>query len=60
MMNAFLDFVGVVNRQLPKKNEHRFISVFVTVYDGGMVCLAPGRPVEAGGTPNRADCPGTR
>jgi len=40
MMNAFLDFVGVVNRQLPKKNEHRFISVSVTVYagkDGGMV-----------------------
>ena len=40
MMNAFLDFVGVVNRQLPKKNEHRFISVSVTVYagkEGGMV-----------------------
>ena len=34
MMNAFLDFVGVVNRQLPKKNEHRFISVYVTVYAG--------------------------
>jgi len=40
MMNAFLDFVGVVNRQLPKKNEHQFISVSVTVYagkNGGMV-----------------------
>ena len=40
MMNAFLEFVGVVNRQLPKKNEHRFISVSVTVYagkDGGVV-----------------------
>jgi hypothetical protein len=27
MTNGFLDFVGVVNRQLPKKKEHRFISV---------------------------------
>jgi hypothetical protein len=34
MMNAFLDFVGVVNRQLRKKHDHRFVSVSVTVYAG--------------------------
>jgi hypothetical protein len=34
MMNAFLDFVGVVNRQLQKKHDHRFVSVSVTVYAG--------------------------
>ncbi|KAN0078616.1 hypothetical protein V8E54_005129 [Elaphomyces granulatus] len=26
-MNAFLDFVGVVNRQLQKRGDHRFVSV---------------------------------
>jgi len=25
MMNAFLDFVGVVNRQLPRRDDHRFV-----------------------------------
>ena len=40
MMSGFLDIVGIVNRQLPKKKEHRFISVSTTVYagkDGGVV-----------------------
>ena len=34
MMNAFLDFVGAVNQQLEKKDEHRFFSVFLTTYAG--------------------------
>jgi hypothetical protein len=33
-VNAFLDFVGVVNRQLQKKDDHRFFSVSVTAYAG--------------------------
>ena len=34
MMNAFLDFVGVINRQLQKRHDHRFVSVSVTAYAG--------------------------
>jgi hypothetical protein len=30
MINAFLNFVGVVNRQLQKKHGHQFVSVSVT------------------------------
>ncbi|KAN0069962.1 hypothetical protein V8E54_012268 [Elaphomyces granulatus] len=34
MMNAFLDFVGVVDGLLQTKSDHRFVSVSVTVYAG--------------------------
>jgi len=34
MMNAFLDFVDVVNRQFQKRGDYRFVSVSVTAYVG--------------------------
>ncbi|KAN0069961.1 hypothetical protein V8E54_012267 [Elaphomyces granulatus] len=34
MMNAFVDFVGIVNRQLPKQDNYRFFSVSMTAYAG--------------------------
>jgi hypothetical protein len=61
MINAFLDFVSVVNRQRQKKDDHQFVSVSVTstrekpldTVIRNLQCLlrsAPGRPLEEDGT----------
>ena len=72
MMNAFLDFVGVVSQQLPKKGEHRF---FFRLHDcicrerrrrvdirhlQHLLCPSPGRPVEKCGASDGPQRPNTR